>query len=740
MIRKNLLIASLVLAVAVVYAAAPQFRLFSTAEDMEKGASRGVSIDAFGALSLAPSTTPLRNVSIPMLWCVATDAQGNVLAGGGNPAQILSVNSAGAATALFTGEEVAVFAMQARGNEIFAATSPNGEVYRLDAQRKSHKFFKPEAKYIWALAAGNDGALYVATGSPAKLYRVDAAGKGAVIFECDEQHVRSLSMSSDNWLYAGSSGNGYVYRLRPDGGSVSVLYDAPMDEILQVLPAKDGVVYAAASGQAGGAPQGGPGQPSEAILADDDEALQEGQAVPARPEDEALSPLLQPGGAARAKSALYRISPSGHVKDLWSARSDRIYSAMLDKDGSLLVGTGDRGRLYRVNADLGRTLMVELDAPQLTALIKDGQDNVLLASSNPGTVTLLRNGVRSAGQYESDVIDAKVPSRWGAMSWEEQGNGAVKFATRSGNTGKPDKTWSDWAVVESKAGGSKAALAGGGSITSPPGRFLQWRVELSAKENSSPQVKRVNVSYLQNNVAPEITQITIHPPGDYFPDALKNNESDGQDETNGRAGNNQGPGRKTFQKGAQSISWQARDDNSDRLQFGVYYRMVGESSSAPLHMDSKEAERGWREIAGKLQSSAYSWDSQTMPDGEYQARIVANDAKSNSPATEASGEKISPPFIVDNTPPIVQRISARKDGAKIAVTFAVEDALSRLKEAWYAVDTGDWMLIYPRDGVIDQKQEEFAITLEPLKQRHILTVKVIDAAGNVGFGRTAIGE
>jgi len=717
MIRKNLIFASLALLVAVVYAAAPQFRLFATAEDMEKGVSRGVSIDAFGALSLAPSTTQLHSASVPMLWCVATDAQGNVLAGGGNPAQIISVNSIGAPTTLFSSEEFAVFAMHVRGNDIFAATAPDGEVYRLDAERKSHKFFKPEAKYIWALVAGNDGALYVATGSPAKLYRVDASGKGAVIFESDEQHFRSISLSNDNWIYVGSSGNGYIYRLRPDGSSVSVLYDAPMDEILHVLPAKDGVVYAVASGQASGAPQGGPGPAAEAILVDDDEALQEGQAIPARPEDEALAPLLQPGGA-RAKSALYRISPSGHVKDLWSARSDRIFSALLDKDGCLLVGTGDRGRLYRVNADLGRTLMVELDAPQLTAITKDRQDNVLLASSNPGTISLLRNGVRSVGQYESEVIDSKVQSRWGALSWEQQGNGDVKFSTRSGNTGKPDKTWSDWKSVESKVGG--------GSIASPGGRFLQWRAELVAKENNSPQVKRVNVSYLQNNVAPEITQITIHPAGDYFPEALKNNESDGQDETNGRAANHQGPGRKTFQKGAQSISWQARDDNNDRLQFTVYYRMVGESS--------------WREIASKLQSSAYSWDSQTMPDGEYQVRIRASDAKTNSPATEAFGEKISSPFIVDNTQPSVQKIVVKKDGVNNSVSFAVEDALSRLKEAWYAIDSGDWLLIYPRDGVVDQKQEEFAITLEPMKQRHTLTVKVLDAAGNVGFGRTTIGE
>jgi hypothetical protein len=70
----------------------------------------------------------------------------------------------------------------------------------------------------------------------------------------------------------------------------------------------------------------------------------------------------------------------------------------------------------------------------------------------------------------------------------------------------------------------------------------------------------------------------------------------------------------------------------------------------------------------------------------------------------------------------------------------VEDALNRLKEAWYAIDTGEWQLVYPRDGVVDQRQEDFTITLGPGSQPRTLTVKVLDASGNIGFGRTAITE
>lgn len=737
MTRKNITLAAILTAAALVVAAAPQFRLFVTAEDLEKGKSFGVTIDALGTLSLAPASTQLHHASVPMLWCVTTDAQGNVLVGGGNPAQVVRLSSPATtsnsvATTIFTADDFSVFALLARGNEVFIATAPDGQIYRLGADGKAHSYFKPEAKYIWAIAAGAEGAIYAATGSPARLYRIEASGRASVIFECDEQHLRSLAVSDDGWLFLGSSGNGYVYRLRPDGSEVSVLYDASLEEILQVLPASEGTVYAAATGHVGVAPQGAAGQPPESLIGDDDEPLQEAQAAPARPEDQVPAPLLLPA-AKKAKSALYRISPQGQVKDLWSARNDRIHSAILEKNGALLVGTGDRGRLYRVADDGSRTLLVELEVPQLTALSPDQstgtqagfrpfesrQGNVLLASSNPGSVFLLRSSLRATGEYQSEVIDATVPSRWGAVSWVQEGDGAVTFSTRSGNTGKPDKTWSDWTAIDNKASGA--------NISSPIARFLQWRVELGKKEEHSPRVKRVQVSYLQKNVPPEITQITIHPAGDYFPEAVKKAEGDDEKvEGNDRPANHQSPGRKVFQKGAQSISWQARDDNNDRLQFALHYRMNGESA--------------WREIAKNLQTSAYSWDSQTMPDGEYQVRLTASDVKSNPPASEATSEKISAPFIVDNTTPVVERIVAKKEGGQISVSFTAVDALTRLKEAWYAIDASAWQLVYPRDGVADQRQEEFNIRIAAMTGRHTLTIKVSDANGNIGFGRTNLGE
>lgn len=731
MARRHLAVIALLAAAALVLAAAPQFRLFVTAEDLEKGKSLGVTIDALGALSLAPESTELYRASVPMLWCVAPDAQGNLLVGGGNPAQVVrlappSTSGKSSATTVFTAEEFSVFALLARDKEVFVATAPDGQIYRLGPDGKAHGFFKPEAKYIWALASTADGAIYAATGSPARLYRIDPSMRSSVVFECDEPHLRSLSVSEDGWLFLGSSGSGYVYRLRPDGSQVSVLYDAPLDEISQVLPASNGVVYASATGQAAVVPPSGAGEAAE-TLAESGETLPEAQVAQARPDEQVAPPLVP--GAKKQKSALYRLSPQGQARDLWGARNDRIQSAVLEKAGTLLVGTGDRGRLFRLADDGSRTLLVELEVPQLTALSHyqpagsrasgATQAGVAVVSSNPGVVFMLRSQLREAGEYESEVIDAAVPSRWGALSWVQEGNGPAEFSTRTGNAGKPDKTWSVWQRVDNRPTGA--------SISSPIARFLQWRVKLGKKQEQPTRIKRVQVSFLQNNVPPEITQIIIHPAGDYFPDAMKRGESDEvKNESTARPANNQGPGRKTYQKGAQSISWQARDENNDRLQFALDYRMVGETM--------------WRELAKNLQSTAYSWDSQTMPDGEYQVRLTVSDGKSNPPAAEATSEKTSATFIVDNTPPVIERLSVRREAGQAVVSFAATDALTRLKEAWYSIDAGEWQLVYPRDGVADQRLEEFHFSLALSAGRHTLAIKASDANGNTGFGRINFGE
>ena len=64
-----------------------------------------------------------------------------------------------------------------RNDRVYAATSPDGKVYRLNAAGKAEVFFDPKAKYIWGMAFDSRGDLFVATGDRGEIYRVEPTAK-----------------------------------------------------------------------------------------------------------------------------------------------------------------------------------------------------------------------------------------------------------------------------------------------------------------------------------------------------------------------------------------------------------------------------------------------------------------------------------------------------------------------------------------------------------------------------------
>lgn len=719
--KKGTFFLALILAMAL-FAASPQFKTFLTQDDLEKGKALGVSVDALGQMRLAPAVRERLRATVPYLWCAASDAAGNIYVGGGNPALVLRVNEKSPTDTVFTSAEVAVFALAPVQNNLYIASSPDGQVYRQTGNAKAQPFFKPEAKYIWSIAPRPDGALYVATGEPGRIYLVQPSGKAEIFFQSEEKHLRSLVLDkATGTLYAGSSGNGYLYRLTSTG-SASVLYDAAFPEIHQLALGRDGAVYAAAAGEAK-TPTGLAPTPIANIEGNEAEGDEEGPAIiiTASGDDQPSLPISGAAVGGKGVGAVYRVNKDGIAKVLWNSRQDRIHAMLLEANGTLLIGTGDRGRVYRLADDGSRTLLCQLEPAQITSIVATANENYFLTTANAGTLQMLSAASRDQGEYLSEVIDASVPAQWGAMNWLQSGESPVRLLTRSGNTGKPDKTWSDWSAVQGPATG--------GLVASPPARFLQWKLELGGSAKNSATVKRVQVSYLQKNVAPEITAINIYNPGDAFPEAREqsaNHLSDGQNGGSPVIKNIPMPdaGRKSFQKGAQSIGWQARDENSDRLIYRVEIRAVGENA--------------WRELEKNYAGAIYTWDSQALPDGEYQMRITASDRRSNPPNLALESEKISEIFVIDNTPPEIKNLLAPKNGAQWQASFEVTDQLSRIKEAWYAVDANAWQLIYPTDSVADQRRETYQFAVTGAGAGSILAVKVVDANGNSSFGKVTL--
>ena len=58
-----------------------------------------------------------------------------------------------------------------------------------------------------------------------------------------------------------------------------------------------------------------------------------------------------PGGSSGGRSTIYRIDSDGVVTQIWRSSNDVVHALHLEPDGSLIAGTGQRGRLYRIKPE-----------------------------------------------------------------------------------------------------------------------------------------------------------------------------------------------------------------------------------------------------------------------------------------------------------------------------------------------------------------------------------------------------
>jgi hypothetical protein len=185
------------------------------------------------------------------------------------------------------------------------------------------------------------------------------------------------------------------------------------------------------------------------------------------------------------------------------------------------------------------------------------------------------------------------------------------------------------------------------------------------------------------------------------------------------------PPRRVVQKGAQSFQWTATDRNDDYLSYDVYYR--------------GENEKTWRLLKKDLEDNFFTINSDTVPDGTYQVRIVASDQPSNPPDLSLTGESESRMFTIDNTPPVVTMKLENMDKGRARIAIDATDATSTLNQAEVSIDTGDWQPIFPKDGIIDSKSESFAYVSSQLTPgEHVIAFRVYDQNDNVGMQKLIV--
>jgi hypothetical protein len=719
----------------------------NTYQDFLRGRLEGLSLDRDGRLTVAPKLETVFSSGQPTIWSIARAPDGSIYAGTGHRGRVYQITASGAGTwgskLIWTADQPEIFAVAVDSTGVvYAATSPDGKVYRIE-KGKATEFFAPQAKYIWALAFAKDGTLFVGAGNPANIYRVDKTGKAETYYETGQSHVTALAFDARGNVLAGTEPNGILYRISAKDKAF-VLYNANLPEIRSIIPMPDGAIYASALGGSVAnrtaplttslsSPMNvtvtAPATSITVTDARDSQADTEIKPKANTPGASAQAPLQQPLGTAASplaeipgvdKSAIYRINPDDTVETLWTSKEENVYSMAAEASGSLYFATDGQGRLYKLGADRKATLMVETNEGEATRLL-DAPGGLVAATGDMGKLFRLDDGAGSSGSYESPVHDSGSVARWGRITWRSSSSGKVQLTTRSGNSARPDKTWSDWSEPLTNAQDSV--------IRSPNARFIQWRASL---DGPGAAIENVSLAYLPQNNPPVIRSISVSMQpnsGAALKSAASSTSAYSITVTDtGESSTPAGTPTQALSHGSGSqiqITWQADDPDGDRLLYSLYFR--------------GEDEKEWKLLRANISENSLLLDGDVLADGRYYFRVIASDQPSNAASVARTDELVSSPVLIDNTPPVVTLSAPRRNNDHVEVDADVADQTSPLRRCEYSLDAGPWTPVEAADGVTDGPREQFHIAINRLRAgEHLLVVRAYDTANNAGLAKVVI--
>jgi sugar lactone lactonase YvrE len=468
----------------------------SNERDFVTGKTQGAAVTSDGKVVLAPTLEPKTVDTQLVVFSQATDGKGNLYLGTWIEGQVLRVNAEGKTETLVktTDPAITAVATDAQGN-VYAGSAPSGVIYKISADGKSETWCDLPETYIWAIEPDNKGNAYAATGPNGRVYKVTADGKFSVVLETPDRHVLALAADKAGNVYAGTHPRGKVYRISADGAA-STFYETPARYAVQSLATDDkGNLYVGTTG---------------------------------------------------AQARVFMVESSGEVKELLKGSRERHVYAMASDGANVYVGTGSRGKIYRLRADETVATLAQPDDLYITTLANHS-GTLYVATASAGRVLQLPFDKANYGTYVSSVKDIGTIAKWGVVRWQAGGgpDARLSFQTRTGNTAYPDKTWSDWSAPVADPRGS--------AIQSPPGRYIQYRVNLFAlKPDAVPALERVEIVYMTKNRPPQLT--------------LK------------------APAGGEVWSGSKTINWSAQDPDKDKLTFQVF--------------SSKDNGKTWEEIKG----------------------------------------------------------------------------------------------------------------------------------------------
>jgi hypothetical protein len=231
-------------------------------------------------------------------------------------------------------------------------------------------------------------------------------------------------------------------------------------------------------------------------------------------------------------------------------------------------------------------------------------------------------------------------------------------------------------------------LASGERATSPPGRYVQFRVNLrSSPDGKAPSLDELYFIYMPANRAPTVS----------FSE----------------------PKMIAFWAGEKDVSWEGDDPDKDALTYDLFL--------------SSDNGVSWKALEEGLKDASYSWDTKEEEDGPYRLKVVASDARANG-ADAQTAEAMSCAVFVDNTPPHMTKRQIKyelDEENRLHVKGSAIDRQSDIAGVEYCIDDADPISANADDGIFDGIYERFSFTTKPLKPgTHAIKITAYDEPRN----------
>jgi hypothetical protein len=351
---------------------------------------------------------------------------------------------------------------------LYAAAVPSGNIWAIDTRNPGSKpqiIYKVSEPLVACLTVDDKDNLYIGTAGEGKIYKLDPAHHGSLLLDCGQAHVLCFFYSKpDSTLYFGTGEKGSVYAI-DGGGKVKAVYQSPDHFVTGIAKDKKGDLYIASAGQ--------------------------GHLVRMTPSGEQTT--------LASSEAFYKLH--------YDAASDSVFSG--DAEGDITMACLDPLTKQPYFMPVCHT-----EQEAVLALASDG-DNLYAGTSNLAVLRAFNMRLSAKPLYTSAVKDGGRTAQWFRIhafgpfnEVSKDVNQHLKVETRTGETTKPDETWSAWqpAVLKDDAF----------VVSSPAGRYFQYRVSWNTKDDTFAADKvdkltlgRIDITYLPQNSAPQISHISV---------------------------------------------------------------------------------------------------------------------------------------------------------------------------------------------------------------------------------------